>query len=245
MTRAASSPTVIVDNLHVDYRAYASGKAAGSGMTLLRRRKGIRVVHALRGVSFSVREGETVGIIGANGSGKSTLMRAIAGLTPAASGAVYTASPATLLGVNAILIGELSGEKNVALGTLALGLSRQQARATLPGIVEFSGLADVIDLPMNTYSSGMQARLRFAIAMSRKHQILLVDEALAVGDKAFRAKSEERIRKLREDAGSIFLVSHSMGSILDTCTRALWLDAGQIRMDGKPKDVVRAYTASK
>ncbi|MDN4480445.1 ABC transporter ATP-binding protein [Demequina muriae] len=237
--------TVVVDDLHVDYKAFASGKTARSQRALMTRQRGVRIVHALKGVSFVAREGESIGVIGHNGSGKSTLMRAIAGLTSATSGAVYAASRPALLGVNAALISDLSGEKNVMLGGLALGHKPKEIRELYDQIVEFSGLEEFIDLPMKTYSSGMQARLRFSIAVSRDHQVLLVDEALAVGDKAFRQKSEQRIRDLREQAGTVFLVSHSMRSILDTCTRVIWIDHGNLKMDGDPQEVVSAYQASK
>ncbi|MDN4490821.1 ABC transporter ATP-binding protein [Demequina sp. SYSU T00068] len=238
-------PTVVVDGLEVEYRSFASGKAAGDRPSLLRRQRGVRVVHALKGVSFRVDEGESIGVIGHNGSGKSTLMRAIAGLQSPATGAVYASARPALLGVNAALIPDLSGDKNITLGGLALGLTLEEVEAAREEIVEFSGLAEFIDLPMKTYSSGMQARLRFSIAMARHHQILLVDEALAVGDKEFRAKSEQRIRDMRDQASTVFLVSHSMSSIRDTCTRVLWIDHGELRMDGEPKAVVKAYNASR
>jgi teichoic acid transport system ATP-binding protein len=238
------APIVVASGVHVHYRTHASGKAIANGGSLFKRQRGIRDVHALKGVSFEVREGESIGVIGHNGSGKSTLMRTIAGLTTATEGGVYAASRPALLGVNAALIPDLSGEKNILLGTLAMGHSKEEAEQQFEDIVEFSGLREFIDLPMKTYSSGMQARLRFSIAISRQHQILLVDEALAVGDKAFRDKSEQRIRDLRDQAGTVFLVSHSMRSIMDTCTRVLWIDHGDLKMDGDPKTVVKAYQAS-
>lgn len=236
---------VVVSDLHVDYRVHASGKTAASRASLLTRQRGTRIVHALRGVSVVVHEGETIGVIGRNGSGKSTLMRAIAGLQPATTGAVYAASRPALLGINAALLPTLSGEQNVLLGALALGHTPQEVKEKYDEIVEFSGLGEFIALPMKTYSSGMQARLRFSIAVSRAHQILLIDEALSAGDQAFRARSEDRIRALREDAGTVILVTHSMRSILDTCTRVIWIDAGQIVADGAPEDVVAQYRASK
>jgi len=246
VTEAAErgSPIVVVRELSVDYRSHATGRRATQGGSLLRRQGGLRIVHALKDVSLAVSEGESVGVIGHNGSGKSTLMRAIAGLTMATRGAVYASARPALLGVNAALMPDLSGAKNVIVGALALGHSRQDLDRVYDEIVEFSGLAEFMDLPMKTYSSGMQARLRFSIAVSKDHQILLVDEALAVGDKAFREKSEQRIRDLRDQAGTVFLVSHSMGSILDTCTRVLWIDHGNLKMDGDPEEVVAAYKAS-
>ena len=239
------APTVVVDSLKVDYKSFASGKRANDRRSLLTRQRGVRIVHALKGVSFVAREGESIGVIGHNGSGKSTLMRAIAGLTPAASGHVHAASRPALLGVNAALIPTLTGEKNVMLGGLALGLTAAEVEERYDDIVGFAGLEEFMDLPMKAYSSGMAARLRFSIAVSRDHQILLVDEALAVGDKDFRKKSEDRIRQLRDKAGTVFLVSHSMGSILDTCDRVIWIDHGELKMDGDPDEVVAAYKKNK
>jgi teichoic acid transport system ATP-binding protein len=124
---------------------------------------------------------------------------------------------------------------------MAMGMSRSQAAKIYPSIVEFSGLGDFINVPMNAYSSGMGARLRFAIAAARSHDVLLVDEALATGDREFQRRSEERIAQLRGAAGTVFIVSHSHGVIRDTCSRAIWLDQGLIRMDGPADEVVSAY----
>jgi teichoic acid transport system ATP-binding protein len=243
MLADGARPTIIVDDVHVKYRTYASGKPAGAeGGLRTRKVRGLREVHALKGVSFMAFEGESIGVIGHNGSGKSTLMRTIAGLTPAAAGAVYAESRPALLGVNAALLAELSGEKNVRLGGLALGFTPAEVRQKYDSIVKFAELEDFIDFPMRTYSSGMSARLRFSIAASKNHSLLLIDEALAVGDKAFRRKSERKIRRMREHAGTVMLVSHSINSILDTCSRVIWIDHGNLLMDGDPKTVCDAYT---
>jgi teichoic acid transport system ATP-binding protein len=245
---AARRPTVIVDDVHVKYRVFASGRPAKDQRRLLRRASGsvrrARVVHALKGVSFVAYEGEAIGVIGSNGSGKSTLLRTIAGLTPATEGTVYADGEPTMLGVGAALINDLSGERNVVLGGLALGLSPEAVQAGYDQVVEFSGIGEQIEFPMRTYSSGMQARLRFAIAASARHNILLIDEALAVGDADFNKRSRKRIQELREQAGTVFLVSHSLKSITETCDRALWIEKGVLRMDGAAEDVVKAYTAS-
>jgi len=237
---------VIADNVAVTYRAYASGKRAGAAALggVLKRTRGLLEVPALKGVSFVAYEGESIGVIGTNGSGKSTLMRTLVGLTPPTSGAVYASSRPNMLGVGAALISSLSGERNVMLGGLALGYTTAQMLAMKDEILEFAELTDFGDLPMNTYSSGMQARLKFAIAAARDHKILIIDEALAVGDKGFRARSENRIREIRDRAGTIFLVSHSMGSIRDTCTRVLWIHKGELVMDGETEAVVSAYEES-
>jgi teichoic acid transport system ATP-binding protein len=243
-------PTIIVENVHVIYRVHGAATPGITPVAALRRivlrthAPTIREVHAIKGVSFMAYRGEAVGMIGSNGSGKSTLLRAVAGLLPVNAGFVYTLGQPSLLGVNAALINDLSGERNVALGCLAMGMSPAEVRAVTPEIIEFSGINDRGDfssLPMATYSSGMGARLRFAIAAAKRHDVLLIDEALATGDAQFRRRSEQRVRELREEAGTVFLVSHSIGTIRDTCERTIWLEAGLIRMDGPTDDVVKAY----
>ncbi len=240
-------PAVVVDDLHVRYRVFSSGKAVRNSKTglLSKTRSGIRSVHALKGVSFVAYENESIGVIGSNGSGKSTLMRAITGLTPPAAGAVFASARPNLLGVGAALIPDLSGDRNIVLGGLALGFTKAEIAALRDRIVEFAELERSIDLPMRTYSSGMTARLKFAIASSRTHEILIVDEALAVGDRRFRKRSERRIRQIKNDAGTIFLVSHSMGSIRSTCDRTLWIEQGNLVMDGPTDSVVDAYEAAR
>ena len=244
-------PTVIVDDLHITYRVFATGRPAGQRDNqnwLLKRSPSMRrarEVHAVRGISFTAYEGEAIGVVGSNGSGKSTLLKAIAGLVPSSKGAVYSDTNPTLLGVNAAIINELSGERNIMLGGLALGMSLDEIKAKYQEIVEFAGIKEeFLDLPMRTYSSGMAARLRFAIAASVSHRVLLVDEALAVGDKGFQKRSEQRIRELRSTAGTVFLVSHALPAITKTCNRVLWVEQGQLKMDGPTKDVVDAYSNS-
>ncbi len=244
------APTVIVDDLHIVYRVL--GTSAGKGNApaafnrILRRQKSpaMREVHAVRGVTFTAHRGESIGLIGRNGSGKSTLLRAVAGLLPPTNGAVYTDGQPTLLGVNAALMNDLTGDRNIQLGCLAMGLTPGQTKQRYDDIVEFSGLGDFIDLPMRTYSSGMSQRLQFAIAAVKSHDVLLIDEALATGDAEFRRRSEDRIRELRDDAGTVFLVSHNLDVVTQTCNRALWLDQGVIKMDDDAETVVKAYTAA-
>lgn len=237
-------PVVIVDNLHVKYEVFSSGKAlgnAGARRLLQPKLKGIRTVHALKGITFVAYENESIGVIGSNGSGKSTLLKAITGLTPPSSGTVYARSRPSLLGVGAALIPDLSGDKNITLGGLALGYDRDEVELMREDITKFAELEEFIDLPMNTYSSGMSARLKFAIAASKKHDILIVDEALAVGDAKFRKRSEAKIREIRDSAGTIFNVSHSMNSIKETCDRCIWIEKGVQMMDGKPDEVIKEY----
>ena len=130
------------------------------------------------------------------------------------------------------MMGAMTGEQNIVLGCLAIGMTPAEIDAEYDSICDFAGIGDFVNLPMNTYSSGMGARLRFAIAAARVPEILLIDEALATGDAQFRRRSEERIAELRGQAGTVFLVSHGLGVIRDTCTRAIWLEKGRIVLDG-------------
>ncbi|WP_407562761.1 ABC transporter ATP-binding protein [Streptomyces sp. 184] len=247
---AGRVPTVIADDLHIVYRVLGGNRGKGSGSAalnrILRREKQDRVreVHAVRGVSFTAYRGQAIGLIGSNGSGKSTLLKAIAGVLPAHSGRVYTNGQPSLLGVNAALMNDLTGERNVMLGGLAMGMTRDQIRERYQSIVDFSGInekGDFITLPMRTYSSGMAARLRFSIAAAKDHEVLMIDEALATGDLRFRKRSEARLRELRKQAGTVFLVSHTNKSIRDTCDRVLWLEKGELVMDGATDDVLKEY----
>jgi len=246
-----AEPMVVVDDLHVVYRVYGAGGDRGTAATALmrmmrrQRRPSIREVHAIRGMSFVAYRGDAVGVIGRNGSGKSTLLRAIAGLLPAERGSVYTDGHGALLGVNAALLEDLTGDKNVILGCLAMGMSRQEVRELYPRIVEFSGVGDFVNLPMKTYSTGMGSRLRFAIASAKSHDILLIDEALATGDAEFRVKSHRRIDELREAAGTVFLVAHNLAEIEETCNRVIWLEKGKIVQAGEDVlGIVDAYVAA-
>ncbi|MET9700106.1 ABC transporter ATP-binding protein [Streptomyces sp. NPDC006529] len=244
-------PTVIADNVHITYRIVGAGAGRGSATAALSRifnrkkpKPGIREVHAVRGVSFIAYKGEAIGLIGTNGSGKSTLLSAIAGLQPVASGRIFSHGQPSLLGVNAALMNDLTGERNVILGGLAMGMSKQQVQERYQGIVDFSGInekGDFISLPMRTYSSGMGARLRFSIAAAKDHDVLMIDEALATGDAAFQRRSQKRIEELRKTAGTVFLVSHGIGTIRETCDRVLWLEHGVLRMDGPTREVCDAY----
>lgn len=237
-----SDSTVLVRDLHVRYKVYADRH-----LTLRRlvsqRFSGREAthVHALRGVSFDIRRGEAVGIVGSNGSGKSTILAAIAGLLPPTSGVVLVRSQPLLLGVNAALKPELSGRRNIVIGSLAMGLAMNEVRAELDQVADYTELGDALDRPLRTYSSGMRARLAFAIATLRTPEILLIDEALAVGDRSFRAKSLERVREMQQEAGTILMVTHNLNEIRSTCSRAIWIDQGEVRHDGDVEDVLDAY----
>ncbi|MCO6010607.1 ABC transporter ATP-binding protein [Actinoallomurus purpureus] len=241
-------PIVVVDDLHIIYRVFGAGgkgNAASAFMRVLRRenRPTMKEVHAIRGMSFVAYKGDAIGVIGTNGSGKSTLLKAIAGLLPPQSGGVYTEGQPSLLGVNAALMNDLTGERNIVLGCLAMGMAPDEVKTKYDEIVKFAGLREgFIQLPMRAYSSGMGSRLRFAIAASKSHDVLLIDEALATGDAKFRRKSAAKINELRDEAGAVFLVAHQLDSIREMCNRVLWVDEGRLIMDDDPDTVVDAYT---
>jgi len=243
--------SVIVNNLHVTYRIIG-GRRGGTldkrepilnRFLALGRPKGtpITEVEALRGISFTAYHGESIAILGTNGSGKSTLLQAIAGLLPPSKGRVFAMSEPALLGVNAALMPKLSGERNIMIGGLAIGLTEDQVHDRIDEVAEFADLGDFVYLPMNTYSSGMASRLRFAISTMVEPDILMVDEALATGDQSFRRRSSERIESIRKNAGTIFFVSHSLAQVRSMCTRAIWLDKGLLVMDGDVNVVADAY----
>ena len=240
--------TVAVEDLHVRYRTSSSERPLqrpGRPLTRALARPFERnpqvQVRALSSVSFVAHSGESIGVIGRNGSGKSTLLRVIAGLETPTRGSVLAQSTPVLLGVNAALMPDLSGERNIQLGLLAMGLAPHEAEALLPQVVDLAGIGGSIHLPMRTYSSGMGSRLRFAIAATANPQILLIDEALATGDAAFKERSEEKMTELRRTAGTVFLVSHAAQTVEEMCTRAIWLDQGRVVMDGPAYETAQKY----
>ena len=239
----SQSLCVRVEDAHVHYRVYEDIVRSLPESIRSGRRRAVHV-HALKGVNLDVAIGESVGIVGSNGSGKSTLLRAIAGVQPVSSGQVLVRGEAHLLGVGAVLKPLLSGYRNVILGGLAMGLTRSEIEAKIDDVLSFSELEDYINLPMNTYSSGMRSRLAFSIATLRVPDVLLVDEALAVGDQSFRERSLGRLRQLRDEAGAVVLVTHNLQEIRQTCSRAVWIERGELVVDGAVADVLDAYAAS-
>ncbi|HKG66580.1 MAG TPA: ABC transporter ATP-binding protein [Solirubrobacteraceae bacterium] len=212
-------------------------------LKLGRRERVIREVHALKGVSFEVPEGQVLGVVGANGAGKSTLMRTVAGILPPNSGRVEVhGRVSTLLALGVGFNRKMTGRQNVVLGGLAAGLTRDQLAEKYDEIVSFAELEDFMDMPMRTYSSGMYGRLAFAVAVTMEPEILLIDEALSVGDARFRKKSFRKMRELCTEDRTILLVSHALGSIKELCDQAIWIHKGELRMWDEPENVVDAYT---
>ena len=228
-------------DVHIEYEIFEERRAALRQRVATRSGAGRSVIHAVRGVSFDVREGDAIGIVGSNGSGKSTLLAAIAGLLPIRSGEILVSEEPKLLGVGATLIPTATGRRNIRLGCLALGMSEAQVDEDLEKIIAFTELAEAIDRPLRTYSSGMRARLHFAIATSVQPRILLIDEALAVGDRRFKAKCAKRVSGLLDAAGALMLVSHAPSELRTYCDLGMWIEKGELLAAGPLNDVIAAY----
>ncbi|ANR61415.1 hypothetical protein BSP99_02195 [Corynebacterium glutamicum] len=200
------------------------------------------MVEALKPMSLACFTGESIGIIGRNGSGKSTLLSLIAGNEKPTAGEVFVSSHPTLLSVSAALQPHLNALDNVRLGLLAKGAAPSLVEEIEHHVVDWADIGDAIDRPLKTYSSGMAARLKFAIATAIRPQILLVDEALATGDAAFNEKAQDRMNSFLEKDGTVLVVSHSAGTIQQHCSRAIWIHEGEVIADGPTDDVTYLYS---
>jgi len=200
---------------------------------------------ALAPLSLEVKRGQALGLIGRNGAGKSTLLQMVCGtLNPSMGSVVVDGKIGALLELGAGFNPEFTGRENVALAAAVMGFSGAETDALYESIVDFSGVREFIDQPVKTYSSGMYVRLAFAIATSANPDILVIDEALSVGDGAFAKKSFERIMQLKEQGTTVLFCSHSMYQVESFCDRAVWLDHGRVQMEGPASDVVAAYNDS-
>jgi ABC-type polysaccharide/polyol phosphate transport system ATPase subunit len=234
---------------HIRFENVSKTFAWHGGRQLLRgylaglfRRPQDEVFHALREVSFQVNDGESLAVIGSNGAGKTTLLSLVAGVAFPDSGRVtVSGSIAPLLELGSGFHYDLTGRENIHLNAAMLGLHRAQVEDRLEQIIDFSGIREFIDEPVRTYSSGMNMRLAFAVAIESDPEILIVDEVLAVGDHAFQARCLERIRDFHERGKMLLAVSHAAATIRELCQRAIWLDHGRLLMDGDTASVVAAY----
>lgn len=241
----ADTGAIKVDGLSVTYRTTLEKKPTlrSTLIRLGRRERVVRQIEALRDVSFEIPHGSVVGIVGVNGAGKSTLMRTLAGILPPTLGRVeVNGRVSTLLALGVGFNADLSGRENVVLGGLAAGLTREQLAEKYDEIAEFAELGDFMDMRMRTYSSGMYGRLAFSVAVNMEPDILLIDEALSVGDARFKEKSFAKMRELCGQARTILIVSHALKSIGELCNEMIWLQKGEIAMHDEPDTVIDAYT---
>lgn len=197
---------------------------------------------ALDNISVDIKKGEVVGIVGRNGAGKSTLLKVIAGVLPPTQGNInINGVIAPMLELGAGFDQELTAKENIYLNGAILGYSKEFLESKYEQIVEFSELADFIDQPVRTFSSGMMMRLAFSIATIVEPEILIVDEILSVGDSHFKKKSENRMRELMAGGTTVLMVSHALPQIRELCSRVIWLDKGKVKMDGDTKTVCDEY----
>lgn len=240
------SPAIRVERVSVRYRIPREriGSLKEYAIRRLKRRLFFDEFEALKDVSLQIHPGETVGVIGRNGAGKSTLFRLIARVMPPSAGRIVVAGRvAPLLELGLGFHGELTGRENVMLQGTLLGFSRREMRRRIPGIVEWAEIDEFIDAPVRTYSTGMAARLAFSVATDVEPDILLVDEALAVGDETFQRKCRTRIEQFHRGGKTVLFVSHALDQVRKSCQRAIWIHEGRLVRDGDTTSVTELYHA--
>jgi lipopolysaccharide transport system ATP-binding protein len=236
------APAVLLENVSKYYKLYASKRDRFREAFDPRRRKRHREFYALRGIDLEVRKGEILGIVGRNGAGKSTLLRVIAGVIQANSGRVeVNGRISALLELGAGLNPNLDGIQNIYFGGIMMGFSREEMRRRMDEIVSFADIGDFIRQPMRTYSSGMRARLGFALAVNVDPEILIVDEVLSVGDEMFRRKCYARMETIMAVGCTVLYVSHNINAVNQFCSRVVLVDDGEVLLQGPPKTVGMYY----
>lgn len=242
MPPAPAPPAIVARGITKTYTLYARPLARLRSLLWREGRADGQKFHALQDVSFEVRRGEVLGIVGRNGAGKSTLLQIVCGTLQPSSGSIEVhGRVAALLELGAGFHPEFTGRENALMSALLMGASEDEARRRLPEIIAFAGIEEFIDQPVKTYSSGMFVRLAFSVATAFEPEILVIDEALAVGDGEFARRSFERIMQLREQGTTILFCSHALYQVEALCTQAMWLDHGRIAAFGPPTEVTSAY----
>lgn len=233
--------SVIVSHVTKKYKMY--NKNSEKILDLISPRGYGKSFYALQDISFDANEGDVVGIIGVNGSGKSTLSNIIAGVVPPTSGTVTVRGETALIAIASGLKGELTGRENIELKCLMLGFNKKEIQKLTPNIIEFADIGDFIDQPVKTYSSGMRSRLGFAISIHIDPDILIIDEALSVGDQTFAEKCLDQMNEFKASGKTIFFISHSIGQMKRFCEKALWIQYGHVNGYGLMKDIMPQYEA--
>lgn len=236
-----SEYAIEVENLCVNYKSL---KSYSIKRNLLRGKKNKKqICEAVKNVSFKVKKGEILGIVGKNGSGKSTMLRAIAGIFAPNGGTVdLHGNSISLLAIGIGFKTELSGRDNIVLSAMLLGFTKEQIKEKMEQIIEFSELGDAIDAPVRTYSSGMHSKLAFSITAILETQIILIDEVLSVGDARFKKKSYKKMKELITDKDrTVVIVSHDLKTIADLCDKVLWINDGELVQFGPTDTVLAAY----
>ena len=233
------SETVILKNVFKKYRMHS--KPADKLLDIILPGGRGEDFYALQDISFTAGKGDVIGLVGVNGSGKSTLSNIIAGIIPPSSGTVETIGKTSLIAIASGLNNQLTGRENIELKCLMLGFNKKQIKEMEPDIIEFADIGKFIDQPVKKYSSGMKSRLGFAISVTVDPDVLIVDEALSVGDQAFAEKSKNKMYSFRDKGKTIFFVSHSMKQVEDFCNKAIWLEYGELKQYGTTEEVLPKY----
>jgi ABC-2 type transport system ATP-binding protein len=244
----SDAPAIELTGVGLGYRLARHGPSSLKAFAVELTRRHVRYerLQALSDVTLSVRPGEILGVVGGNGAGKSTLMKTIAGILPPTEGRVITRGHvAAMIELGAGFSIDLTGRENIVLYGALLGRPPALMRARLEAIAEWAELTDFLDVPIRTYSSGMLARLAFAICTDQAPDVLIVDEILAVGDAEFSVRSAERMDTLMRGGAAVVLVSHDLPAVAERATRALWLQGGRVMLEGDPAAVTDAYAAAR
>ena len=229
-----------VRDLCIDYRPFKSTTIRRS---FLKKKEKQEMIHAVKNLSFTMEKGEILGVVGKNGSGKSTLLRAIAGIFVPDKGSIdLHGNTVSLLSIGVGFNRELTGRENIILSGMLLGFNEVEISERMDEIIDFSELGKFVDYPVRTYSSGMYSKLAFAISVMLETDITLIDEVLSVGDERFRKKSFNKMKDLITDRDrTVIIVSHSMETLTELCTRMLWIDSGEFKMIGEVSEVAKEY----